>query len=116
MRTRVGYCGGEYKQPSYYDMEDHTESVQVEYDPQILSYEDVLQLFWKGHDYKHNTKSVQYRRVLFYHNEEQRQQAEESKKELEETGPFNKPIVTSPPQPFIFGIFGPILISSKYAR
>jgi len=79
LRTRVGYCGGTKENPTYWDLGDHTEAISIDFDPAILSYEDVLQHFWGSHDYQHNIRSTQYRNAVFYRNDEQRSQAESSR-------------------------------------
>lgn len=78
VRTRVGYAGGEKEDPNYQDLGDHTETVMVEFDPEKISYDKLLELFWKNHDYDRKRKP-QYASKIFYLNEEQKQKAEESK-------------------------------------
>ncbi len=63
-------------------MADHSEAVQIEYDPSQISYKELLDIFWKSHDPSSQPWSVQYRNILFYHNEEQKRAAEESIAEL----------------------------------
>lgn len=77
VRTRVGYAGGEKEDPSYHDLGDHTETVLVEFDPDKISYEKLLELFWENHDYTRETKP-QYASKIFYLNDEQRKKAGES--------------------------------------
>lgn len=72
IRTRVGYCGGEAENPTYRSMGDHTEAISIDYDPEILSYQDLLAYFWKGHRCTAVNRSVQYQNAIFYRNEEQR--------------------------------------------
>ncbi|WP_020620031.1 peptide-methionine (S)-S-oxide reductase MsrA [Paenibacillus daejeonensis] len=73
IRTRVGYAGGTAPNPTYREMGDHTETVQVDYEPQKISYEQLLALFWDRHnpnnllDYKGN----QYRSLILFHDEGQ---------------------------------------------
>ena len=50
VRTTVGYCGGAKRAPTYRDLGDHTESLRVEYDPSVVSYERLLDVFWQEHD------------------------------------------------------------------
>lgn len=78
VRTRVGYAGGEKEDPTYHDLGNHTETVLVEFDPEKISYEKLLELFWKNHDYDRKRKP-QYASKIFYFNDEQRMKAEESK-------------------------------------
>lgn len=77
VKTRVGYTGGEKDDPTYQDLGDHTETVLVEFDPAEISYEKLLDLFWKNHDYDRKRKP-QYASKIFYLDEEQRKKAEES--------------------------------------
>jgi peptide-methionine (S)-S-oxide reductase len=83
----VGYAGGTRKNPSYHDLGDHSESVQIDFDPTVISYRELLDIFWKGHDATRNSWSRQYRAAIFYHNEEQRKLALQSRNHLDsETG------------------------------
>ena len=68
IRTRVGYSGGTAKDPTYRQMADHTETVQVDYDPRQVSYEDLLALFWSAHDPTQKTRGRQYMSAIFFHN------------------------------------------------
>lgn len=79
----MGYAGGSTRNPSYHNLADHTETVQVEYDPARLSYRQLLEWFWTAHDAAVKPWSRQYRSVIFYHDEEQRQTAEASKAQEE---------------------------------
>jgi methionine-S-sulfoxide reductase len=79
IRTRVGYSGGTKPSPSYRSLGDHTETIQVDYDPARISYEQLLNIFWSSHDPADRSWSVQYRNVVFYHNEEQRGLAEKTR-------------------------------------
>lgn len=63
-------------------MGDHTETVQIDYDPAKISYGDLLDLFWSAHDPTRGSWSTQYKAVVFYHNEEQRRAAEETRDRL----------------------------------
>lgn len=99
-----GYSGGDIKNPSYREVAsgitNHAESVQVEYDPQVISYRELLEIFWKTHDPTQLNRQgadvgPQYRSVIFYHNEIQKEQAEAYKKKLDKAGIWNKPIVTA---------------------
>lgn len=78
-RTNVGFAGGERKNPSYWSLGDYTETVRVEFNHQEISYRELLDVFWAAHDPGYNTGNRQYRNVVFYQNEEQRQQAEQSR-------------------------------------
>jgi peptide-methionine (S)-S-oxide reductase len=68
----VGYAGGTTKNPTYHDLGDHSESVQIDFDPSSISYGELLDIFWKSHDPTRNSWSRQYRAAIFYHSEEQR--------------------------------------------
>jgi len=82
IRTRVGYAGGQKESPTYNNMGDHTETVQVDYDPSVISYSQLLDIFWRNHDPEGRSWSRQYMNAVFYHNEDQRLQAEASKTSL----------------------------------
>ena len=82
IRTRVGYAGGHAESPTYNQMGDHTETVQVDYDPSRISYSQLLDIFWKSHRPMSRSWSEQYMNAVFYHDESQRQQAETSKTTL----------------------------------
>ncbi len=73
VRTRVGYAGGEAPDPTYRRIQDHTEAIQIEYDPSITSYEELLEIFWESHDPTSRPYSRQYMSIVLYHNQEQRQ-------------------------------------------
>jgi len=95
--TRVGYAGGTTRNPTYEDVcaggTGHTEVVEVSYDPEEITYEKLLDVFWSAHDptYPHKT---QYRSVIFYHTPEQQQAAERAKQRLTESNATSRPIVT----------------------
>lgn len=98
-----GYSGGHIKNPSYKEVTTgrtgHAEAVQIKYDPGIISYRELLEVFWKTHDPTSLNRQgpdigTQYRSAIFYHNEEQKRTAEKSKKEMNQSGYFNDPIVT----------------------
>jgi peptide-methionine (S)-S-oxide reductase len=101
--TMVGYGGGTTKNPTYEqvctDMTGHAELVQVEYDPNVLPYEKLLDVFWNSHDPTQLNRQgpdvgTQYRSVIFYHDSEQEKIAQESKHKLDGSGKFGKKIVT----------------------
>lgn len=98
-----GYAGGKEKDPKYEDVArgktGHAEAVQITYDPTNVSYEKLLGVFWKQIDPTDASgqfvdRGSQYRTAIFYHDEEQKKQAEESKESLEMCGLYDKPIVT----------------------
>ena len=98
-----GYSGGNMENPTYYDvaMKDtgHAESLQVQYDPKVISYERLLDIFWATHDPTTPNQSgydigPEYRSIIFYHNDEQKNLAEKAKETLGKSGKYNKPIVT----------------------
>jgi peptide-methionine (S)-S-oxide reductase len=80
----VGYAGGKKQNPSYRSLGDHTETIQIEYDPSKISYRDLLRTFWTGHDSTIQSWSRQYASIIFVHNDEQRQEAEETRAEAEQ--------------------------------
>jgi peptide-methionine (S)-S-oxide reductase len=99
--TRVGYAGGQLDKPTYEDVCSHTtghaEVVEVTYDPERVSYEQLLDVFWHKHDPTQLNRQGwdvgdQYRSVVFVHDEEQREAAERSKES--EQPRYRKPIVT----------------------
>lgn len=82
LRTRVGYAGGTTETPAYKQMGDHTEVIEIHYDPKKISYNDLLDLFWNNHEYGLTTRiKRQYMSLILYHTEEQRQIAEASRAE-----------------------------------
>ena len=103
IETVSGYTGGEEKDPSYNEVGSgktgHLESVEVTYDPEKITYKELLDAYWRMFDPTDAGGSFvdrghQYTSAIFYHNEEQKMLAEESRKKLEESGIFSKPIVT----------------------
>lgn len=86
IRTRVGYAGGAKENPTYHDLGDHTESVQLEFNPEAVSYEDLVEIFWKSHDPGSRSYSTQYANILFYHDDYQKKVAERTKQELANEG------------------------------
>ncbi|EGA88873.1 Peptide-methionine (S)-S-oxide reductase [Planococcus donghaensis MPA1U2] len=84
MRTRVGFAGGTTPTPSYRMMGDHTETLQIEYDPQVISYASIVKEFWRNHyPNRDNYKGRQYISLLHYHTDQQRQTIETIRKEME---------------------------------
>jgi len=84
-RTRVGYSGGKKPRPSYRDMGDHTETTQVDFDPSVVSFDELLKVFWAHHSPTRTRGGLQYRCVVFCHNNEQRVAALRSRDELQKT-------------------------------
>lgn len=78
IRTRVGYCGGTKNDPTYYALGDHSESVAIDFDPEIVSFEDLLDRFWAAHHCGTNVGMRQYMNVVFFHNDSQKQVIEKS--------------------------------------
>ncbi len=79
VRTRVGYAGGDKKDPTYYNLGNHSETVQIDYDPTKISYEELLAVFWEAHNPTYPSPSRQYMSIIFTHNEEQRELAKASR-------------------------------------
>ena len=71
IHTRVGYAGGASKDPGYQDLEDHTEAVNISYDPKIVTFQKLISLFWENHNPRIPTQQ-QYKSIIFYHDEEQK--------------------------------------------
>jgi peptide-methionine (S)-S-oxide reductase len=101
--VQSGYSGGHVKNPAYREVTSgntgHAEAVQIKYNPDIISFKAILDVFWKTHDPTTLNRQgpdigTQYRSAIFYHNEEQKKVAEQSKKEMNESGYFSDPIVT----------------------
>jgi peptide methionine sulfoxide reductase msrA/msrB len=102
-RVTSGYTGGKKENPTYEEVSSgvtgHVEAIQVYYDPEKVSYEKLLEVFWRHIDPTDSggqfvDRGPQYASAIFYHDEEQKQAAEKSKKELGKSGKFAKPIVT----------------------
>jgi methionine-S-sulfoxide reductase len=79
VRTTVGYAGGTTERPDYQHIGDHTETIEIEFDPAVVTYEDLLLVFWSEHDPLRPAWSRQYRSVVFYHDDDQRRAAEGSR-------------------------------------
>ncbi|MBF0504478.1 MAG: peptide-methionine (S)-S-oxide reductase MsrA [Candidatus Omnitrophica bacterium] len=102
-KTTVGYTGGNMPNPTYEEVSSgvtgHAEAIQVEFDPQEVSYEKILNIYWHNIDPTQvNGQFVdegsQYRTAVFYHNEEQKRIAEKSKQAVSASGRFHEPIAT----------------------
>ena len=98
-----GYAGGSTVNPTYEEVcsgrSGHAEVVQIEYDPEKISYEQLLEVFWKAHDPTTLNRQgadvgTQYRSIIFYRNKTEKDIAEESKKNIEISGAYKAPIVT----------------------
>jgi methionine-S-sulfoxide reductase len=98
-----GYSGGSVENPTYEEVcagrTGHAEVIQVTYDPEQISYDDLLKVFWQTHDpttlnRQGHDVGTQYRSAVFYHDDEQRRVAEQYKKQLAASNVFGKPIVT----------------------
>ena len=98
-----GYSGGIVENPSYEQVctgkTGHTESIQIEFDPTVIPYEKILDVFWHTHDpttlnRQGNDVGTQYRSAIFYHDQKQKEIAEKSKRDLEKAGVYKNPIVT----------------------
>jgi len=98
-----GYSGGHKINPTYKEVcsgeTGHAECTQIVYDPAKISYDELLEVFFKVHDptslnRQGNDVGTQYRSVIFYHNDEQKRLAEKYKTELDRSGAYDKPIVT----------------------
>lgn len=104
LKVTSGYSGGHVKNPTYEQVCEkntgHAEAIEIVYDPKVISYDELLEVFWQTHDpttlnRQGNDVGPQYRSVVFYHNEQQKEKAEHYKTELDKSGAFAKPIVTA---------------------
>lgn len=102
-KVTSGYSGGSVPNPTYEEVctgsTGHAECCQIVYDPAVVTFDELLEVFWKTHDpttlnRQGNDVGTQYRSAVFYHSEEQKEKAEHYKKELDSSGAFNSPIVT----------------------
>jgi peptide-methionine (S)-S-oxide reductase len=98
-----GYAGGSVKNPSYREVctgrTGHAEVCQIVFDPALIKFDDLLEVYWQTHDPTTLNKQgadvgTQYRSVIFYHNQKQKETAEFYKKKLNDSGAFNSPVVT----------------------
>ena len=98
-----GFSGGHIKNPSYREVctgtTGHAEVCQITFDPNVIGYDELLEVFWKTHDpttlnRQGNDSGTQYRSVILYHNDQQRIRASQYKEKLEKAGIWNDPIVT----------------------
>ena len=102
-KTSVGYMGGDFPHPSYLDVvariTGHAEVAQIEYNPELITYEELLTIFWQIHDptslnRQGADRGEQYRSVIFYHTLQQQQIAHKSKLQLQHLGKYERDIVT----------------------
>lgn len=111
VNTEVGYCGGDEDEANYNMVKtgttEHAEAILIEFEDSLLSFADLLRAFFKLHDpttpnQQGNDIGRQYRSVIFYQNDEQRQVAEEVKAEVNKSGKWRRPVVTEivPAEPF----------------
>jgi peptide-methionine (S)-S-oxide reductase len=103
LKATSGYSGGTVANPSYEDVctgtTGHAECLQIVYDPSVISFDELLEVFWESHDptsfnRQGNDVGTQYRSAIFYHNEAQKEKAEHYKEQLNKSGAYDKPIVT----------------------
>lgn len=109
--TTVGYCGGSTTHPLYRDVKTgetgHAEAIRIEFDPKVLAYDSLLDLFFRLHDptqrnRQMNDVGTQYRSAIFYQSDEQRKIAEAKKSAVDASGKWKNPVVTEivPATPF----------------
>ncbi|MDD2307537.1 MAG: peptide-methionine (S)-S-oxide reductase MsrA [Prolixibacteraceae bacterium] len=98
-----GYSGGKTKNPTYQEVctgeTDHAEVIQITFDPKVISFRELLEVFWKTHDpttlnRQGADSGTQYRSVVFYHSPEQKETTEKYKVELNKENVYNQPVVT----------------------
>lgn len=103
LKVTSGYSGGTKDNPSYEEVTSkttgHAEVTQIIYDPSVITFDELLEVFWQTHDpttlnRQGADEGPQYRSAIFYHNSEQKEKAEKYKAELDKSGAFEKPIVT----------------------
>ncbi len=104
IKVTSGYSGGDVPNPTYEEVSTgttgHAECCQIVFDPSVISYDELLEVFWKTHDpttlnRQGNDVGTQYRSVIFYHSLQQKEKAEHYKAALDDSNVFNKPIVTA---------------------
>lgn len=104
IKVTSGYSGGHIANPTYEQVCEgttgHAEAVQIVYDPKVISYDELLKVFWETHDpttlnRQGNDVGTQYRSVIFYHTPAQKEKAEHYKAELNKNGAYKDPIVTA---------------------
>lgn len=102
--VKSGYCGGHVQSPTYEQVcsktTGHAEVIQIVFNPSIISFDELLEIFWQTHDpttlnRQGNDVGPQYRSVVFYHNDEQKEKAEHYKEELNKNKVFDNPVVTT---------------------
>lgn len=103
LKTTVGYTGGHVDNPTYKQVcsgkTGHAEATEIEYDPDKINFNELLDIFWKNHNPTTANRQgpdvgEQYRSAIFYHNDDQKKLAEKTKAELDQSGKFKNPIVT----------------------
>lgn len=103
IKVESGYSGGDVENPTYREVcngdTGHAEVCQITYDPTKVTFDELLEVFWKTHDpttlnRQGNDIGTQYRSAIFYHNDEQRELAEKYKQELNAAQAFGRPVVT----------------------
>lgn len=103
VKVTSGYSGGQVDNPTYKQVctgeTGHAECVQIQYEPEKITYDELLEVFWQVHDPTTLNRQgadvgTQYRSAIFYHNPEQKERAEHFKAELDKSGAFKNPIVT----------------------
>lgn len=103
LKVESGYSGGDTENPTYKDIctgtTNHAECLNVSFDASIISFEDILKVFWESHDpttpnRQGNDVGTQYRSIIFYRSEKQRETAEAFKAQLNQSGSFKNPVIT----------------------
>jgi peptide-methionine (S)-S-oxide reductase len=103
VKVESGYSGGDTQNPTYKDIctgtTNHAECLNISFDTNIVSFEDILKVFWESHDpttpnRQGNDIGTQYRSIIFYHNNKQKETAEAFKEQLNKSVTFKNPVVT----------------------